>query len=260
MSRIHTAPASDLLRGHTLLDGRWTCLFCEASFEEGLVFPDPDPDPPTLRTAEKASQHHVDHVHGGPLAALMALGRTGHGLSEVQARVLELSAQGLDDSEMATELGGRSVSTVRNHRFQLRKKHREARIFSAIMDMLEARPAPAARFVEFHAELPTTDDRTAITNAEAAKLRAKYFDADNPTELVRIPKKEKHKLVVLQAIVEHFERGRCYAEKDVNCVLKPVNADTAALRRYLVDYRFMSRTADGSAYWRSDGDTVDHHA
>lgn len=53
MSRIHTAPASDLLRGHTLLDGRWTCLFCEASFEEGLVFPDPDPDPPTLRRPRK---------------------------------------------------------------------------------------------------------------------------------------------------------------------------------------------------------------
>lgn len=256
MSRVHTSPAADLLQGHTLRDGAHHCLFCEARFEEGLVFPDGE----VLRTAPKAAAHHVDQAHGGPFAALLALGKSGHGLSEVQAQVLELSARGLDDKAIAEALGGRAVSTVRNHRFQLRRRHREARVYCALMELLEEGPAPPprpeepARFVEFHAELPTSDERTAITQAEATKLRRKYFKGPDNAELTRIPKKEKHKLVVLQTVVERMEHGARYTERELNELLAPVHADTAALRRYLVDYRFVDRLVDGSAYWRIDGD------
>ncbi len=271
MSRVHTCPAADLRHGHTLRDGAHLCLFCEARFETGQVFPEDG----VFRVASAAADHHVATAHGGPLAALLALGRTGHGLSEVQAEVVALQARGLDDKAMAAALGGRSVSTVRNHRFQLRRRHREARVFSALMALLEAGarlpapddapapvapapaadpPPPAARFVEFHAELPTTDERTAITVAEAEKLRQKYFSGPDQRALQRIPKKEKHKLVVLQRVVEALKPGERYTEREVNALLAEIHSDTAALRRYLVDYRFVARTPDGAAYWRTDGD------
>jgi len=177
----------------------------------------------------------------------------------VQQQVLVHLGQGLDDKQIATELGGRSLSTVRNHRFQLRKKHREARVFSAMMALLESgesTPAapPSERFVEFHVELPTSDDRTAITTDEEKRLLDKYFVDPEHTVLDRIPKKEKHKLVVLKRVVERLDRGVRYHEREVNQRLKSVHADTAALRRYLVDYRFVQRVPDGSAYWRTDGD------
>ena len=38
---------------------------------------------------------------------------------------------------IAAKLGGRSASTIRNHRFQLRKRRREARAFLAIMEILD---------------------------------------------------------------------------------------------------------------------------
>lgn len=256
MSRIHTSSTDELQRGFIQDGDLIRCLFCEATWEPGRVYRDPSPPDDVFRTAESAAQHHVLTEHGGAFSALLALGRTGHGLTPVQGQVLELMARGLSDKQIAQALGGRSVSTVRNHRFQLRRRAREARVYVAMMELLDGSSTPplAQEFVEFHVELPTNDERTAITRSEADKLRDKYFLADGT--LSRIPKKEKHKLVVLRVVVEHFESGVRYTEREMNERLRAIHADTAALRRYLVDYRFMQRTPSGSAYWRIDSDVA----
>lgn len=61
------------------------------------------------------------------------------GLSDVQKRVLELFYQGAADAEIQAELGFGSTSTVRNHRFQLKEKERQARVFLALMELLHER-------------------------------------------------------------------------------------------------------------------------
>ena len=69
--------------------------------------------------------------------------------------------------------------------------------------------------------------------------------------LVSIPSTPSKRLVVLDWLAQSFEPGRRYSEAMVNLELGRRHADTAALRRYLVDEGFLDR-ADGH-YWRSGG-------
>lgn len=69
--------------------------------------------------------------------------------------------------------------------------------------------------------------------------------------LVHFPTKRSRRLIVLDHVAQHFEPGQRYTERQVNALLAPVDPDVAALRRYLVDERFLDR-ADGW-YWRSGG-------
>lgn len=240
---------SDLRRGYSRDDDANRCLYCEARFERGHVYAVGE----ALLTARRAADAHVQAVHGGPFAAL--LGQGEHGLSAVHQRFLAESARGASDAELARALGGRSLSTVRNHRFQLRKKVREARAFLALMELLEAPMETENTTLTWHPALPVSDDRTRVTPDEARELLHHYLDPLDPTRLSRIPKKEKHKLVILRWLVQRFEPGARYTERAMNEALARAHPDTAALRRYLVDYRFMARLPDGTAYWRTDADS-----
>ncbi len=69
--------------------------------------------------------------------------------------------------------------------------------------------------------------------------------------LTQIPVQMQKKEIVLEYLAQQFEPGRRYSEKMVNLVLGGFHADTAALRRYLVDFGFLDR--DAGQYWRSGG-------
>lgn len=65
-----------------------------------------------------------------------------------------------------------------------------------------------------------------------------------------IPMQEKKRLAVLRHVIQVFEPGKRYTEKEVNETLKRFYADTASLRRYLYDDGLLKREHNGSAYWR----------
>ena len=67
--------------------------------------------------------------------------------------------------------------------------------------------------------------------------------------LVSIPVQRKKRLAVLRWLVEDFQPGRRYPEREVNRILGRHHADFAALRRYLVDEELMQRSR--SIYWRT---------
>jgi len=69
--------------------------------------------------------------------------------------------------------------------------------------------------------------------------------------LVRLPARRSRRLIVLDHLAQRFEPGRRYTERQVNAILAEVDADTATLRRYLVDEAMLDR-ADGE-YWRIGG-------
>ncbi|MEM9131532.1 MAG: DUF2087 domain-containing protein [Actinomycetota bacterium] len=69
--------------------------------------------------------------------------------------------------------------------------------------------------------------------------------------LVHLPTKRTKRLIVLDHLAQRFEPGRRYTERQVNASLAAVDDDVAALRRYLVDERFLDRAA--GEYWRSGG-------
>lgn len=193
---------------------------------------------------------HVAEDHGGTFAALLGLGRSRTGLTEIQSALLEQLHAGNSDSDVAQRLGGRSVSTVRNHRFQLRKRRNEARVFLAIMQLLEEQNERQSESVVFPDTLTVSGEHARISRLEAARLRRKYFAPGEALVLRELPRKEKPKLVLLHTITELFSSERTYDEDQVNAILRPVYEDCDALRRELVDYGFLLRQRDGSAYWR----------
>ena len=71
-------------------------------------------------------------------------------------------------------------------------------------------------------------------------LRAFIVDG----RLVSIPAQEKKRLVVLAYLRDRcFTENRAYPEKEVNQRLALFHPDVAALRRYLVDTKLMTRAA-----------------
>ena len=76
--------------------------------------------------------------------------------------------------------------------------------------------------------------------------------------LQSIPSSPGKRLVILDWLAQMFEPGRHYSEAMVNLTLGQRHADTAALRRYLVDEGFLDREA--SVYWRSGGSVASESA
>lgn len=231
-------------------DGTCSCIYCAEEFLGGRVYR----VDAGLALAEFAAREHVEKIHGGAFGALMGLGPSASGLPEVQEKVLRLLYQGKSDREIAQDLGGKSESTVRNHRYNLKRRAVEARVFLALMELLESRKpeAEAERFIDYPIGLPTKDERAAVTGAEAAAIEARCIRAraGGGIEIAFWPRRQKEKLVVLRRVAELFERGRSYTEPEVNAILMPVFGDYVSVRRYLIEYRFLDRKADGSSYWR----------
>ncbi len=84
---------------------------------------------------------------------------------------------------------------------------------------------------------------------KAQKILKAYLNADG--SIKQIPSQPVKLSVILNYLVEHFEIGKNYTEKEVNILLRRFNEDTAALRRYLVDAGMLNREGDGSRYWRT---------
>ena len=78
-------------------------------------------------------------------------------------------------------------------------------------------------------------------------LRAFVVDG----RLQSIPVAPAKREVILDWVAQDFEPGQRYTEKMVNLILGQRYADTAALRRQLVDHGFLDR-AEGQ-YWRIGG-------
>ncbi len=69
--------------------------------------------------------------------------------------------------------------------------------------------------------------------------------------ITSIPAARGKRSVVLDWLAQDFEPGRRYSEREVNAILARRYADTATLRRYLVDEQLLDR--DRGEYWRIGG-------
>ena len=237
MKTIPATSLSDYEHGYRSTKTHYQCLFCDVNYEKGQIYPTSD----RFYTAKKCILLHLNEVHGGLLNALLSLSREQTGLSESQQEILSLFAQGLSDAVIAQRLGI-SNSTVRNHRFKLKEKERQAKVFLSIMAHLEEQD-----FVLPHTGATMLDDRFAITSEEREKIIATYFDQDGVIH--QFPSKEKRKIVVLSVLAHKFDSQKNYSDSAVNDILKQFIADYVSVRRYLIEYGFMQRTKDGKTYW-----------
>ena len=223
----------------------YICLICGQKFLSGVIYPHND----LLLEASRFVQQHIIDEHGSVLDFLLGLDKKLTGLTDHQRSLIQLFAAGLTDQEVARELEAGSVSTIRNHRFLLRERQKQALIFYTIMEALEARLATGSRFVEIPRSARSVDERFAVTETEQDKILATYFKQGIDGPLARFPSKEKQRVVILRHILRRFEHAKKYSEKEVNDILKPIYEDHLLIRRLLIDYGFMDRKQDGSSYW-----------
>lgn len=230
-------------------DGQaYVCHGCGAAFALGEVFPVED----RFFDAKRAVEAHVASAHGGPLALLMADDSKYVALTDKQRTLLDLFARGVPDGEIA-RAHGLSPSTVRHQKFMFREKAKSAKVYLALYELAFAPAAPAAAedaLMPIPDAAKSVDERFVITEKERAQVHKNNFISLKPLRLKNFPVKEKKKVVILVEIAGQFEAGRRYGEKEVNAILKEIYpSDYVTLRRYMIEYGFMDREVDGSAYW-----------
>ncbi|SET54377.1 transcriptional regulator [Oceanobacillus limi] len=245
-AKFWNASIEELTKGY-IYDSQlevFTCLICGEYYRKGIIYPNGE----VLYEAKLAMKHHVQEAHQSMFEYLMNMPKKYTGLSDLQKEILTYFKQGLTDKEIARNVDAGSTSTIRTHRFKLREKEKQARVFLAIMELLKQEEY-TDELISIHKGATMVDERYAITNAEKEKVLATYFKQGVNGPLESFPSKEKRKIIILQQIITNFDTTKKYTELEVNEILKSTFDDFVTLRRYLIEYGFMNRSKDGSSYW-----------
>lgn len=240
------ASVQEQMQGFTEHAKQLQCLLCGQEVEQGRIYPVEG----LLYDAKRYMRFHIEQDHGSVFEHLSHLDKKLTGLSDHQAALLRLFYQGLSDMQIQREMGIGSTSTIRNHRFVLKEKERQARVFLVMMELLNEQDQRAGKRTTSLAHNGKTEQAGGSSGDDAKKIILKHFpEGSKQGRLQKLPRKQSHKRIVLGEIAKRFEPNRFYTEKEVNEVLKDVYEDYVTLRRYLIDFSFLERKADGSAYW-----------
>lgn len=238
----------EILNGYLEKENISTCVMCGKQYEKGRIYEIDN----ILYDSYGAIKQHIKNKHENIATYLLQKELTLTGISEVQRQILKLIIAGKTDKEISNEVGI-APSTVRNHRFKLREKEKQAKLFLALMNSLEIETSNTIEksdtgvIEDIHLTATMVDDRYNITDKDREKTIATYMD-DNGA-LKQFPAKEKKKIILLGEIAKNFKRNVKYSETEVNKVLKRIyEEDYPTIRRALIEYGFMDRSANCEVY------------
>lgn len=242
------ATIDEVKLGYIETEEEYKCIICEETFQKGRIYEIKS----ELYDARKAVDIHIEEKHNSMLEYLLGMNSAFTGVSDIQRELIALIYQGLSDKEVAGKLGV-AQSTIRNHRYKLREKEKQAKLFLAMMDLLSKNTNKNINKLEkevicdAHKTAKNLDDRYNTTDKEKSDVIKTYMDENGA--LKSYPAKEKKKIVVLAEITKNFSKGKTYSEKEVNRILKRIYEDYVTIRRALIEYGFIERSNDCSSYW-----------
>ena len=239
------ASSEDLKCGYIQEKDHYVCLLCGEKIEKGIVYAEEG----VLYEAGRYMRRHIDKVHQSVFEYLTQMDKKVTGLTEHQTSLIRLFYQGKSDGEVQKEMAIGSPSTIRNHRFALKEKERQSKVYLVIMELLKEKNKHQTTLLVPPKTAKMVDERYNVTQQESVRLLETLFPEGTKGPLKTFSIKEKNKLVVLQEIVKRFQDEQSYTEKEINQILKGVYPDFVTLRRYLIEYGFLDRTPDGSQYW-----------
>ncbi|NPV70452.1 MAG: metalloregulator ArsR/SmtB family transcription factor [Firmicutes bacterium] len=151
----------------------------------------------------------------------------------------------VDEIAIALDLQAPTVSHHLNKlkSLSLVSMRREGNVHYYRLDM-ESLRALTRRFLEGDKAVAIAADESG--DAYERKVMRVFVPDGKIKELPASPKKRQ---VILNWLVEKFDRNRKYPEKELNEIIKQYHPDYATLRRYMIDAGLMDR-ADG-VYWRT---------
>jgi len=249
------ANIEELKKGYThdKQANNYTCLLCGEAFEIGVIYPLDN----NLYDAAKAVDIHIKTQHPPMFEHLLGLGRIYTGFSTGQSKLATLFYAGHSDKEIVALTSANSLSTIRNQRFAIREKYKQAKVLVALVELIEEQAKhnkktpkhDTNQLVDIHPTATSVDERYAITQAEKEDVLKRYFSADNKLLIKGFPAKEKRKIIIMQKLICDFEINRKYTEKEVNDILKQYYDDYASVRRCMIQYGFLDRNGEGTSYW-----------
>lgn len=239
---IFESNLSEMKNGYAENDDDYTCLICGKLIEKGRIYQEGE----RFYEAYKFMKLHVEEIHGSVFSYLIEQDKEISGLSEQHKAVMQQMFESKSDREIQETLNIGSASTVRNHRFALKKKEKQAKILLTLMSLIEEgqtiRHKAKENKVRFEKPFHVTDSEY------QAVLKKNFTNG----KLRTFKLQEKHRFIVLCELVKKFEFGKLYKEKEVNELITESFEDHTFIRRYLVEYQFLGREKDGSAYWRKE--------
>lgn len=251
MFEIDQYTVEEIIKGYSY-DGEarcYRCLYCAKTFAQEEVFPAGD----RFYTAKAAVKFHMQFDHAERISEMIRSDNKYLSLTDNQKQLFNLFSLGLTDKEIAARLDV-SPSTVRHQKFMFREKARASKMYLAAWEMvvqkMELSKNPKQKIlIPIHDHATMVDDRYVITEEENEHILQNAFLSLDPLVLKHFPVKEKKKIVILRKIATKFEKNYRYSEREVNAILKEIYPDYVTIRRYLIEYGYMDRTRDCSAYW-----------
>ncbi len=235
----------EIKNGFVRKNDRYICTCCGRFYEEGVIYPKDN----KFLEAKKAIVDHIKEAHESTFDILIHMDKKYTGLSEVQTSLIEDFFLGKTDKDIAEERD-LTTSAIRNHRFRLKEKQKQAKVFLALMDLLYLENLDEKEMVEIHKGAKQIDERYAIDEKDREKILERFVLEDG--SLKKFPKKEKEKIVILMYLANHLNYGVKYNENQINTFIKEFHDDFVAVRRYLIAYGFLDRTRDGKEYWLNE--------
>jgi predicted transcriptional regulator len=95
---------------------------------------------------------------------------------------------------------------------------------------------------------------TADVDLDAYDRKVVNNFCDSDGRVRQFPAQQKKFEAILRYVIQAFEPGKRYSEKEVNEILKNYSDDTATLRRGFIEYKYMQRETGGSQYWLTGED------
>ncbi len=228
-------PLEVMEQGYTEERQQYCCLFCDKQVDRGVIYPVGD----TLFEDWRYMEYHIEEAHGSVFESLLLDGRDHTGLSDQQTKLLSLIYEGKSDKEIQQELKIGSISTIRNHRFALRKKEKQAKTLVAVMNLLKQQQ-------EIVISEPTTDKPIEKSFEPPEELRRYFSKEDGRLTTYNLKEYEKAQLLAKVALL--FRPKKVYAEKEVNKILVEIYEDYMLLRREMIDRGLLTRNDEGSEY------------
>jgi len=226
------------------LNNKYSCNICGKEFFVGEIYQFNE----RFFDSQMAVTIHILEEHESVFEMLTVSDNKYLGLTENQKLLFSLMNKGLSDNDIAKQIEI-APSTVRHQKFMFREKAKQAKMYLAVYELALNKNRANENLVNIHSSATMVDDRYITTNEESEKIINNAFLSLSPLILKTFPAKQKKKIVVLKKIVEQFETGKRYKEKELNKILKNIFEDYPTIRRYLIEYGFMERTIDCEEYW-----------
>ena len=164
-------------------------------------------------------------------------------------KIVGLLAQGEYTVEQLAEMLDLRPSTVSHHLTKLSKSGLVSARSESYYNIYKLETAMLESMSQRLLARETMPAVTADVDIDAYDRKVINTFCDEHGRIKQFPAQQKKFEAILRYVIQDFQPGRRYTEKQVNEILSRFSDDTASLRRGLIEYKIMAREGGGGEYW-----------